>query len=409
MDLAPDVAIVGAGPAGLAAAMALKAAGTERVLVLDREAEPGGVPRHCGHPPYGLREYRRLMTGPQYAERNVAEAEAAGAVIVPDATVVALRQGPVLSVTTPQGAVELTPRRVLLATGCRETSRAARFIGGTKPGGVMNTGTLQGLVYLKGRRPFRNPVVVGTELVAFSALLTCRHAGIRPLAMIEPAARPTARWPCALFPRLQRIPLWLGTCVDAICGERWVEAVRLKGPGGDLRTVKTDGVILSGGFRPDAVLVRASHLAFDPATRGPEVDQYGRCSDPDFFAAGNILRPVETAGWSYREGWAAGEAIAKSLSGMLPAAAPALKLQAGSADVRFAVPQRVVPAPREDRVLQFRAGQVLRGRLALTVAGEEVASVPVNTRPERRIVVPLSMVPEGMTGDGVWTFHKGAA
>ena len=190
-----DVVVVGAGPAGLSAAVRLRERGVERVVVLDREPQAGGIPRHCGHYPYGVREFGRLMKGPAYARRNVADARAAGVDIVTGATVTALGEGPVLHVSTADGVHAIEASRVLLCTGVRETSRAQRMIGGTKPAGVVSTGALQGMVYLQSMRPFRRPVVLGTELVSFSALMTCRHMGIRPAAMIEPNGMTTARAP----------------------------------------------------------------------------------------------------------------------------------------------------------------------------------------------------------------------
>ena len=188
-----DVLVVGAGPAGLAAATEL--AGHWNVLVVDREGAAGGIPRHCGHYPFGMREFHRLMKGSDYAKALVARAEAAGVQLALNVNVIALHSGPSVTVTADGGVSTITARRVLLATGVRESSRAQRLIGGTKPGGVLSTGALQGLVYLEGSKPFRRPVILGTELVSFSAILTLRHAGIAPVAMIEEAGRITARRP----------------------------------------------------------------------------------------------------------------------------------------------------------------------------------------------------------------------
>lgn len=381
-----DVVVIGAGPAGLAAASEL--APTARVLVLDREAAAGGIPRHCGHYPFGLREFHRLMRGPDYARALVARAEAAGVRIETGVNVVRLHPGPRLTVTSDRGPRDIAAKLVLIATGVRETSRAQRLIGGEKPAGVLSTGALQGLVYLEGKRPFRRPVILGTELVSFSAIMTCLHAGIRPVAMIEPDPRITARLPAMLYPWIKRVPVYLSTNIRRIEGRERVERVVIEGPDGET-TLDTDGVIVSGRFRPEATLLADSHLERDPATGGPVVDNFGRCTDPAYFAAGNVLRPVETAGWSWAEGTAVGKSMRAALEGRLPESVHHRIGLAGDA-IGWVLPQVVVRHDRSalDR-FQLRVSRPVSGRLSLRVAGAEYASRRITSRPERRITLPL--------------------
>lgn len=392
----PDLAIIGAGPAGLSAAIEARRRGLD-VVVIEREGEAGGIPRHCAHPPFGLREFGRVMTGPAYARRLVAAAREAGAEIRTGTTVVTIEPGPRLTLASDAGASELAPRRVLLATGVRETTRAARLIGGSKPAGVMNTGTLQGLVHLEGRRPFLRPLIVGTELVAFSAILTCRRAGILPRAMVEAGEAVTARWPAALLPRLLGIPIWRDTELVAIEGESQVSAAVLKGTDGQRRRVETDGIILTGAFRPEATLVRTSHLALDKATGGPEIDQFGRTSDPAIFAAGNVLRPVETAGWCFREGRRMAAFVAASLADALPMPEPSLRLVAADG-YAWVLPQRIVggDASREG-ALQLRVTRPIAGR-PMVATEPAVRGAPFASRPERRLSLPLAALPAAATG-----------
>jgi NADPH-dependent 2,4-dienoyl-CoA reductase/sulfur reductase-like enzyme len=385
------VAIVGGGPAGLAAAIELRRQHIGPVVVLEREAEAGGIPRHCGHSPYGLREFRRLMRGPDYARRLVAEAEARRAQIHTSTTVVRLAPGPRLELATLDGPRTLTADRVLLATGVRESSRAARLIGGTKPAGVVSAGALQGMVYLQGLAPFRRPVILGTELVAFSALLTCRHAGIRPAAMIEPGPRPTAWVASAALPRLLGVPLHLNTEPLRILGAERVTGIEVA-TRGIVRMIDCDGVVVTGQFRPEATLLRGSHLALDPATGGPAIDPFGRCSDPAFFAAGNLLRPVETAGWCWSEGIAAACAIARSLGAGLPAPEPSVPLILRSAALKYALPQRLHPAPGGMSHVQLRVTCPVSDRLSLRAGGREVWSRRLHALPERRILIPLEPI-----------------
>lgn len=387
-----DVIVVGSGPAGLAAATELARAG-RRVTVLEREAEAGGIPRHCGHYPFGLREFHRLMRGPDYAARLRASALAAGVEIRERTTVTALRPGGTVEITDDKGPSSLSARAVLLATGVRETSRAARLIGGDKPGGVIPTGALQGLVYLNGQRPFRRPVILGTELVAVSALLTCRHAGIRPLAMVEPKDRPTVRAPAHWLARLMRVPILLRSDIAAIRGRARVEGVTLSTPQGP-RDLPADGVIVTGGFRPDAALLRGSHLEVDPASGGPVIDRWARLSDPAYFAAGNLLRGVETAGWCWAEGRRTAQAMLAALEGRLPAPAGA-RITLAHPALGLAVPQ-VIGAGGEaaphDR-LQIRLAAPAKGRLCLRRDGETLASARLDSLPERRLSLPLPTDP----------------
>jgi len=390
-----DVAIVGGGPAGLAAATELRRLGVAQVLVLEREPAAGGIPRHCGHYPFGMREVHRLLRGPDYAQRLVRLAEAAGVRIATGTTVTRLLPGGGLETTSDQGLGRVRARAVLLATGVRETSRAARLIGGEKPAGVLPTGALQGLVYLDGRRPFTRPVILGSELVAFSALLTCRHAGIRPLAIVEPGSRAVARWPVPLLARLLGVPFATRTTIEAINGRERVEAITLNGPEG-IYGLPADGVIVTGGFRPETTLLTDAALTLDPATGGPEVDAWGRLSDPAYFAAGNILRGVETAGWSWSEGRRIARTIAAALASALPAPDRTARLKLDHPALRYALPQVLGNAQSgsagQAERLQLRVNQPVRGRLCLWQGDRILVSRRIDSAPERRILLPLPAV-----------------
>src|SRR5262249_12839846 len=150
--------------------------------------------------------------------------------------------------------------------------------------------------------------------------------------------------------------------VTRICGQSWVEAVEVRDCRGATRSIETDGVIVSGDFQPEATLVRDSHLAFDPHSRGPACDQYMRLSDPYYFAAGNLLRPVETAGWCWAEGKAAAHMIVRSLAGELPEQKAMLSMSLASDAIKYVVPQRVVGAgPASSRHLQLRVKRPVHG------------------------------------------------
>ncbi len=389
-----DVAIIGGGPAGLAAATTLKQAGAARVVVLEREPEAGGIPRHCGHPPFGMREFKRVLRGPTYAARLVERARGAGVEIHLMTTVVKARLGGNLLISSPQGLSEISARRVIYATGVRETPRSARLISGVRVAGVMNTGALQSMVYLKNRRPFRRPVIVGSELVAISAVMTCLHAGIRPVAMMEPRDRVTARWPSGIYPRLRGVSLFTGTRLAAIHGDDSVDAVSVQGPDGKVRRIACDGVILSGQFTPESTLARSGHIQVDPATGGPVVDQWGRCSDPVYFATGNLLRPVETAGWSWNEGCQTGRWVGDDLAGRLPGQGAVLRVSTSDPRLKYVMPQRLVATGNASGMdaLQLRVTQSVKGALVARNDKGVVWSRKIECHPERRLLIPLSEI-----------------
>ena len=147
--------------------------------------------------------------------------------------------------------------------------------------------------------------------------------------------------------------------------------------------------MFTGRFTPEASLVRMGHLAFDPASGGPVVDQYGRCSDPSYFAAGNLLRPVETAGWSWREGREVGAAVATDLTDGLPQAERTLTITP-VAPVRYALPQTIsLPIGRPALpALQLRVARAVSGTLRLRLGSHTVWQRRVSARPEQRLTVP---------------------
>lgn len=392
-----DVAIIGGGPAGLSAAIELRKQGIDRVVVLEREAHAGGIPRHCGHPPFGFWEYGRIYSGPDYAKRNVQEAEKAGVQILLKHSVTKLGSKGIIDGMQPEGAFRIRARRVLIATGARETPRSARLLGGDRPVGVINTGALQSYLYLQDLKPFERPLIVGTELVSLSAVLSCRKAGIKPVAMIERNKRATARWPLSLFPRLCGVPMHFAAELLKIHGTGRVESASVRMADGSIKTFECDGVLLTGQFTPESSLARISDLRIDAMSGGPRIDQYGRCSDPSYFAAGNLLRPIETAGWSFREGRKIAELMAADLRGELPSTNDAVHIYCKN-NLKLCVPQVLLPNAAEGlKDLQLRVPHATSGRLVVRADGKEIWSKHRSCLPERRLLIPIASlnIPQG--------------
>lgn len=378
-----DVIILGAGPAGLSTAAELKRLGVTDIIVIDRETEGGGIPRHCGHTGYGLLQFGRLMTGPDFAKRLVDRVSDLDLRL--GHTVLKLEPNGRLQLTGPNGLETLQAQKVLLAMGARETPRSARLISGTRPLGVMTTGALQQFVYLHGKAPFQNPLVIGSELVAFSSLLTLSHVGVKAVAMIEERARITAQRPGDWVARIGfGVPV-LTACSDLkIHGDDRVTGVSFQRRG-RTRTLECDGVIFTGQFRPETALLTQSHLELDPGTRGPVIDQLYRCTDASYFAGGNLLRGVETAGQCYREGKSAAHAIHAALGDKLAPTASPIRIEARG-NLSYVYPQRLVGrGPYDPLLFKARARVATTGTLRVLADGREIWSRPISVLPERRI------------------------
>lgn len=388
-----DVAIVGGGPAGLAAATALRAGGAGTVVVLERDAQCGGAAGHCGHRTFGLRETGRLLGGARYAERLVDAAAAAGASIRTQHTVRALEDGPTLDVVSPHGRLRLSARRVILATGARETPRSARLVPGDRPIGVLTTGALQEFIARERLLPFRRPVIVGTELVGLSGLLTCRQNGISPVAVIESAPRPLGPWPLTMLPALLGLPRYLGAEIVGIQGGPRVEAVSIREASGHIRHIECDGVLFTGRFVPELTLAEAAGLLPMPRTGFLAVDQFGRTTNPSIFAAGNGVRPIETAGWCWREGRRVAACVMADLSRQLPMPDTGTSVEAGPG-IRFVIPTRVWPGPGAlgSKHLHIRLPAPFEGRLVVRHQGRAIWHQAVRSRAERRILIPIAQL-----------------
>jgi len=311
--LRPDVVIVGAGPAGLRAAAAL-AATVRDVLVLERESEAGGVPRHSDHLGYGMRDLGRFMSGPRYARLLRDTAVRAGATIRTEAMATGWAGPRSLHVTSPQGLLRVDARAVVLATGARERPRPARLIPGDRPDGVYTTGHLQNLAHRGRGVAGRRAVVVGAEPVSWSAVMTLRHVGCRVALMttVHPRAEIFHRAGRVAF----RTTVATRTRITAILGRPRVEAVEVEHlDTGQRRTVECDTVVLTGDWIPDNELARAAGIPLDPGSRSPLVDTAMRTAVPGIFAVGNVLHPVDTADVAALDGVAVALPVRRYLDG----------------------------------------------------------------------------------------------
>lgn len=400
------VAVVGAGPAGLTAAAALAGTIDGEVRVLEREAEPGGIPRHSDHTGYGLRDLRRVVTGPAYARRLAEAADAAGAVVATRTMVTGWDGERRLEVTAPSGRHVLEADAVVLATGARERSRMARLIPGDRVAGVYTTGQLQQLVHQHHARVGRRAVVVGAESVSWSAVLTLRESGCATELMTTIHPRAEAYGVFTLIGRLGwQIPVATRTRIVRINGSTRVTSVEIEQlDTGARRRVECDTVIVTGDWIPDNELARAAGLDLDPATRGPIVDAALRTSSDGVFAAGNVVHPVDTADVAALDGRHVAEQVRGWLAGHTDRA-PGSRIEA-QAPLLWITPQilRVGdPAPPRRHYLLWTDRYVRTPCIEVHQDGRRLAArrLPWPAAPGRAVRLPAELLrhadPQGGT------------
>ena len=318
-----DVVIVGGGPGGLAAAQGAKEAGASSVLVLEREDQVGGILHQCIHDGFGLIRYRETLTGPEYAHRAQGEALAAGAQLRTGAMVTRLTPDRRLTAVTRQGLLHCQAGAVVLATGCRERTRGAIAIPGTRPAGVYTAGTAQNLMNTKNLMVGRRVVLLGSGDIGLimARRLTLEGAQVLCVAEQRPAPGGLERNVVQCLYDFG-IPLHLQTTVTRIFGARRLEGVELSqvdGAGrpipGTGRRVDCDTLLLSVGLIPENEIAAQAGVSLDPGSNGAVTDRFLQTSVPGIFACGNSRKVMDLADFVSVQGHAAGDNAARFVQG----------------------------------------------------------------------------------------------
>ena len=403
-----DVLIVGAGPSGLTAATEL--ARDNRVIVIEREQVAGGIPRHSDHTGYGLRDLKKVMSGPQYARVLSGRAERSGADIRTETMMTGWIDERSVVVTSPAGRYEINAGAVILATGARERPRSARLVAGDRPTGVLTTGSLQNLVHVHHRSPGTRAVVVGSELVSWSAVLTLREAGCETVAMVTDRDRPESYGAFhQSAKRLLATPVSTLTKVRRVIGRDRVEAVETEHVvTGSIRTIPCDVVVFTGDWIPDHELARLGALTLNPGSLGPEVDTMLRTSRQGVFAIGNLVHPVDTADVCALDGRHVADPVRAYLAGSRPKA-EGIRLDV-EAPLRWVAPTVVRvgdQAPARRRLLMWSDEFRPVARIEAVQAGRVIGRVtlPWAAAPGRVLRVPWSLLDQRDSAGATITFR----
>ena len=342
-----DTVVIGGGPAGMAAAVAAYDAGCRDVVILDREPQLGGILMQCIHNGFGLHKLGRELTGPEYAAEYADMVSRRGISVYTETMVTSVSPERLVTAQNRSGIIKIQAKAVILAMGCRERSRGALNISGSRPAGIYSAGTAQKLVNCMGYQVGKRVVILGSGDIGLIMARRMCYEGAKVEAV------------CELMPYsggLQRnivqcledfdIPLYLSTTVVQIHGQRRLEGVTIAQVDSDRQVIEgtqryipCDTLLLSVGLIPENELTRAAGIPLDPVTNGAVVDENCQTQIPGIFACGNVLQVHDLVDYVSEEAERAGRGAAGFVQGIGKADA-AIETRPGNG-VRYVLPQKI--------------------------------------------------------------------
>lgn len=293
-----DIVIIGGGPAGLAAAIAAKEAGNDKVLILERDKELGGILNQCIHNGFGLHTFKEELTGPEYADRFIEKVVDHGIDYKLETMVMNIgRDRTVTAMNREDGMFTIPAKAVVLAMGCRERARGALNIPGYRPAGIFTAGCAQRLINIEGYMPGKEVVILGSGDIGLimARRMTLEGAKVKLVAELMPYSGGLKRNIVQCLDDYG-IPLLLSHTVVDIEGKEHIKAVTVAEVGADRKPIlgteeryTCDTLLLSCGLIPENELSVAAGIEMDPATGGPVVNELLETSIPGIFACGNVL------------------------------------------------------------------------------------------------------------------------
>lgn len=292
-----DVLIIGGGPAGLAAAVKLYQNGIENILIAERNPFLGGILNQCIHDGFGIKRFHDTLTGPEYANKFIDQVIRLHIPYMLNTTVTQITSEKKAVLVSEEGIKEIQAQAIVLAMGCRERTRGALAIPGSRPAGIYTAGTAQRYINLMNTQIGKNAVILGSGDIGLIMARRMTLEGIHVQGVFE-----IMPYPNGLPRNIQQclndfsIPLYLNYTITKINGKERVESVVVQEVSRDRKLIEgteklisCDTVILSVGLIPENELSINAGIQIDPHTQGAYVDEGLQTSVEGIFAAGNVL------------------------------------------------------------------------------------------------------------------------
>lgn len=374
-----DLAVVGGGPAGMAAALKAREEGIEKIIILERADTLGGILEQCIHTGFGLHYFGEELSGPEYAGRFIKKVSETDIDVKVDTMVLDISDDNVVTACNKEdGLLTIKAKAIVLAMGCRERPRGALSIAGCRASGIMTAGTAQKYVNIDGYMPGKTVVILGSGDIGLimARRMTLEGAKVKAVCELMPYSGGLTRNIVQCLEDFD-IPLRLSCTVVSTHGKDRLEGVtvanvdeHLKPIPGTEEYIPCDTLMLSVGLIPENELSKNAGIELDRITNGPSVDEYRETLHKGVFACGNVLQVHDLVDYVTEESQIAGEGAAKFIKGKKKSG-DYINTQ-GTNGVRYIVPQRINKETDKDVKLYFRVGQVFKNVKLVVKCGDEV-------------------------------------